>query len=212
LKGRLEWIDCVLVDDGSKWQRPLHETLQGKLRNLSVWVLCHPINQGQGAALQTGIQFARDQLNTDLFVTLDSDGQHRIEDLPAMIEKLDQEGADIVFGDRFAVSDGTQIPASRKVLLRLAIRFERLITGINLNDAHNGYRVFRRSFAEKLDLKQNRMAHATEFKQTVREYGFKYAECPVVILYSQETLAKGQKDLGFLSILKELMNVYLFQG
>lgn len=202
-----ERIDVVLVDDGSR--TPVRVEPRPAPR-LHLHLLRHLINLGQGAALQTGVTYACDTLRSDEFVTMDSDGQHRPQDLPTLLGELRRSGARIVFGDRFS-SSGTQgIPASRRIILRAAAAFEVLLTGVKLNDAHNGFRAFDRSLAESLDLKQNRMAHATEFKQHLARTKATYSEAPVAIAYSQESLAKGQRNTGSLVILKDLLASYLF--
>src|SRR5258708_5862602 len=122
---RAQAAHCVVVDDGS------NPSELAALRNLGFSVLRHPVNLGQGAALQTGIQYARDRLRADLFATLDSDGQHRPEDLPGLVKVLEKDQADIVFGSRFVDHAAAQeIPSSRRFLLPGEIRFERALPGL----------------------------------------------------------------------------------
>jgi len=195
----------VLVDDGSS-------TPPGPVPDGLVHVLLrHPINLGQGAALQTGIAWARSPaLNADLFVTMDADGQHRCEDLEAILTPVTEDRADVSFGNRF-IRMNHSIPPMRRRLLQAGILFERVITGLRLGDSHNGYRAFNRTVARAMDIQLNRMAHATEIKQIVARGGFRYAEVAVDIAYTEETLAKGQRNVGALIILKDLMNAYLFR-
>ncbi|MGA9520763.1 MAG: glycosyltransferase family 2 protein [Myxococcaceae bacterium] len=200
--------DAVVVDDGSR--NAVDRASLPRLPNLRVHLLRHPINLGQGGALQTAVDFARDHLGAETFVTLDADGQHAPSDMPRMIHAL--ESADIVFGSRFAGVESATMPSSRRLLLRAARTFERALTGLRLTDAHNGYRAFNRATASVLALRQNRMAHATEFKQTVARHRLRYAEVPVQVTYSDETLAKGQRNTGSLMILRDLLRAYLFNG
>ena len=65
-------------------------------------VVRHPVNLGQGAAIQTGVEYARSQPGAQVFVTFDADGQHRVKDVFAMIDRLGAEDVDIVIGTRFA--------------------------------------------------------------------------------------------------------------
>ena len=102
------------------------------------------------------------------------------------------------------------MPPLRRVVLKAALAFERLLTGVRLSDAHNGFRAFNRRCAEVVQLKQNRMAHATEFKQLVARNGLRYVERPVSIRYTEETLRKGQQNMDGLKVLKDLLTVYLF--
>ena len=203
----IERVDVVLVDDGSQPAVAIDAPPGG---GLDLHLLRHYVNLGQGAALQTGISYASSVLACDLLVTMDSDGQHRPEDLPALLGELRHEGADIVFGNRFASGLPPGIPTSRLWILRAAAAFEVLLTGIRLRDAHNGFRAFTRAFALGLNLRQNRMAHATEFKQHVARSGARYREAPVSITYSADSLGKGQRSSGSLIILKDLLASYLF--
>jgi glycosyltransferase involved in cell wall biosynthesis len=175
-----------------------------------VHVLRHPVNLGQGAALQTALEYSRSISGVSLFATMDSDGQHCEADLVPMIRCLYEGKLDIVFGNRFSANRAAGMPRSRRVILRCAAQFERILTGLDLGDAHNGFRVLNRFAAEQIELRQNRMAHATQFKQLVRKYRLKYGEVPVTIRYNTETLTKGQKNSGAFIILKDLVQAYLF--
>src|ERR1700716_3333992 len=86
----------VCVDDGSA-----DATGEIALR-AGAHLVRHPVNLGQGAAIQTGIEYARSQPGAEVFVTFDADGQHRVKDALRMIDKLSAENADIVIGTRFA--------------------------------------------------------------------------------------------------------------
>jgi glycosyltransferase involved in cell wall biosynthesis len=207
----------VVVDDGSL------KELSGSVRGLSVQTgaleaqvsthfLRHLINLGQGAALRTGITYALNKLGADFFVTMDSDGQHRLEDLMTVLRPVLENQVDIVFGNRFQGRISENMPSSRKLILQGATLFERVITGLPLGDAHNGYRAFNRLVATDLKIRQNRMAHATEIKQIVAKKRHRYSEVPVSIDYSEGSLAKGQSNMGSFAILKDLLKAYLFSG
>lgn len=202
-------LSVVVVDDGSTVPAALEP--QGGVAD--VYLLRHPSNLGQGAALQTGVAFAlRLVPSVDAFVTMDADGQHDPESVRTFCEHLDQHAMDIVFGNRFLAGRSEDMPRSRALILRAACVFERWVTGLKLGDAHNGFRVFNHSVATALDLKQDRMAHATEFKQLVAKHRFRYAELPTSIAYNTQVLAKGQSNLGSFYILKDLVKAYFFNG
>ena len=71
-------------------------------RQAGAHVVRHPINLGQGAAIQTGIEYARSQPGATMFATFDADGQHRVKDVAAMIDRLAAGDVDVVIGTRFA--------------------------------------------------------------------------------------------------------------
>ena len=204
--------DVIIVDDGS--QQPLHQGLFKNVfipENVKLHLLRHQINLGPGAAIQTGIEYGRTCLECSVYATMDSDGQHSEKDLLPLLRHLETTQADIVFGNRFGEGTASGIPLSRRILLRAAVVFERYLTGLYLQDAHNGFRVFNSRCAAHIELKLNRMAHATEFKQIVRRNRLKYEEHPVHISYSADSLAKGQRNSGSLVILRDLLKTYLFE-
>jgi glycosyltransferase involved in cell wall biosynthesis len=215
IAGQAMAFDLVVVDDGSREPLDLKILEDGAGANLArtrIHLLRHLQNLGQGAALRTGITFGLRKLGSDYFVTMDSDGQHRLEDLPAVLSPVVTGTTDITFGNRFRGALSKNMPKSRRIILKAAAAFERMTTGLPLNDAHNGYRGFNRKTAELLKLRQNRMAHATEIKQIVARNGLRFVEVPVTIYYSADTLAKGQSNIGSFNILKDLLKSYLFES
>lgn len=202
----------VIVDDGSAVPVEIPLWIQTSGAFHSVHLLSHAINIGQGAALQTALQYARVNLDCDLFCTIDADGQHDPGDMTAMLQRMMSQRADIVFGNRFNREVYGSIPYFRRLLLKSAIFFELFLTGLRLSDSHNGYRMFGRKCANLIHLRQARMAHATEFKQIVSKNNLSYAESPVRISYSQEVIEKGQTNLNAMTILKDLFMIYIFQN
>lgn len=189
--------NIVCIDDGST-DHSIAEALAG-----GATVLRHPINLGQGAALQTGIEYAREQPGAQFFVTFDSDGQHQVADALAMVERLRTEPYDIIVGSRFL--DGrTNASALKKFVLRVAVLFERISTGVRLTDAHNGLRAFNLHTAFALAIRQNRMAHASEIVAQIGSNHLRYAEQPVHIVYTEYSRSKGQSLWNSVNILSEL--------
>lgn len=199
-------VHLCIVDDGST--QPISASFKNKTQWLTIHLLRHAVNLGQGAALQTGISYALELEKAHYFVTMDADGQHNPADLLALLAPVMHGQADIVFGNRFATK--SNVPMMRKLVLKLAIKFEQWLTGLNLRDAHNGYRAFSRFSASKIRLEQNRMAHATEFKLICKKTQLRVSEVPVAIRYSDETLSKGQSSLGAIKIMKDLITHTIF--
>lgn len=189
--------NIVVVDDGSKDITAEAASAAGAL------VVRHPINLGQGAALQTGIDYALIN-GADVIVTFDADGQHRIEDAVAMIIELSERQLDIVCGSRFLGITSETMPLKRKLLLKLAALFTRITTGIPVTDAHNGLRALSRKAALSIRITQNRMAHASEIISQIHEKSLTFAEIPVEIIYTDYSLSKGQKMSNSINILMDL--------
>jgi Glycosyltransferases involved in cell wall biogenesis len=188
--------DVIVVDDGSR------DATGDIALAAGATVLTHPINLGQGAALQTGIEFAVAQ-GFDYVATFDADGQHDPDDVQAMVAALEGTGTQIALGSRF-IRHADSVPPARRLLLRAATVFTRVTTGMNVSDAHNGLRVLRADAARCIRLRQNRMAHASEILEEIGRHRLSYVEVPVHIRYTKYSIAKGQSGLGAFNIMLDL--------
>ncbi len=184
----------VCVDDGSR-----DDTSDIALA-AGAHVVRHPVNLGQGAAIQTGVEYARSQPSAAVFVTFDADGQHRVKDVLAMIDRLSKGDVDIVIGTRFAGSTVSHTPPLKRLILRTAAALSPSSHRLGLTDAHNGLRVFNKTVAEHLNLTMNGMSHASEFVKLIDENGWRVVEEPVEILYTEYSMSKGQPLLNGVNI------------
>jgi glycosyltransferase involved in cell wall biosynthesis len=182
----------VVVDDGSS------DGTAGEVLKRPVWLARHAVNLGQGAALQTGIALALER-QAETIVTFDADGQHCTSDVPVLLERLAASGADFALGSRF-LGKAQGIPWSRKLMLRMAVLFTRVFSGVALTDAHNGLRAMTRRGAQQVHITMNRMEHASEIIDQIVRSGLKYVEVPVTVRYTVDTLAKGQKTSAALRL------------
>ncbi len=165
----------------------------------NVLAVSHMVNRGQGAALQTGNEMALN-LGAEIIVHFDADGQHQVQDIAKIIEPLLNEQADLVFGSRF-LENKSKIPWLKKYfILKPAIFFNWLFTGLKLSDAHNGFRALSKKAAQQINIRQDGMAHATEIMNQVRQYDLKYQEVGVEIIYQEY----GQGLWGGIRIIEDL--------
>lgn len=192
-----EGYTTIVVDDGSS------DTTASLARRAGATVLRHSQNLGQGGALWTGITFALHH-GAELICTFDADGQHRVQDVERMGRCLMDHGTDVVLGSRF-LGGAYGIPFSRKLLLRLAILFTRIRSGLSLTDTHNGLRLMRADAARKLDLRQLGMAHASEIIERIGKLKFKVCEAPVTVHYTEYSVRKGQSSVDSIKILIDLL-------
>ena len=183
----------VCVNDGST------DGSAAEILRAGAYLVDHPINMGQGAALQTGIEFARVLPGVQRFVTFDADGQHLVDDAVRLLTTLEAGDLDIVLGSRFL---GASIGASRwrKALLRTAVRFSNMTSGIRLTDAHNGLRAFNRHVADTIEITAPDMTHASEIIELIARNGYRYREVPVTIHYTAYSLGKGQASVNAVNI------------
>ncbi|MBI3462292.1 MAG: glycosyltransferase [Planctomycetes bacterium] len=212
---------CVVVDDGSE-----DGTAEVAAAHRAV-VLRHAAKRGQGRALRTGLDFVLgrpldesvvvlhaggDQVpplappsqggesRPEVIVTMDADGQHDPNDLPALVEPILQGECDVALGSRF-LGAAPGMPRRRRWLLKSALFFTRWTSGLRLTDTHNGFRAFSRAAAEKLHLTLDRMAYASQIFDQIRAHGLSFREVPVTVRYTKRILAKGQHAWGVIPIL-----------
>lgn len=184
----------VCVDDGST-----DGTGDIALRS-GAHLVRHPVNLGQGAAIQTGVEYARRQPGARFFATFDADGQHRVKDLAAMVDRLGAGDVDVVIGTRFSGRETRRPPFVKRVVLQTAARLSRRGRRLGLTDTNNGLRVFNKKVADGLDITMGGMSHANEFVTLIDENHWRVAEQPVEVLYTEYSKSKGQPLLNGVNI------------
>ena len=192
-KALKKYKHIVCVNDGSR------DNSAAEIAKTEAYLVNHPINMGQGAALQTGIEFARQIKGVKWFVTYDADGQHRLEDVAMMIKTMRENPTDFVLGSRF-LGETINMPKLKKVLLLAAIRFSNVTSGVKLTDTHNGLRVFNKKVADEIQITMPDMAHASEILEIIARNKYTYQEVPVVIEYTDYSRSKGQSMINAINI------------
>jgi len=193
----------ILVDDGSNESLSLSEI------TIPFYFLQHPKNLGQGAALQTGMEFAR-SLQADIVIHFDADGQHDPYDIERLIEPIISNSADVVIGSRFLKKQNinnsiiSKIPFRKKLILQCARLIQFIYTGTMLSDSQMGLRAISGSALQSIKITENRMAHAIELIQIFRNKKLLIKEVPVNIIYTEYSNSKGQKLLNGLFIVVRL--------
>lgn len=188
-----EYKYVVCINDGSS------DNSREEILKTKAYFVDHPINMGQGAALQTGVEFAR-SLPVEYFVTYDADGQHRLEDVREMIRTIKRDKTDFVLGSRFLGKEAVNMPKMKRIILKMAIRFSNIISGVKLTDTHNGLRVFNRKVANSIQITLPDMAHASEILEIIYRNKYTYTEVPVVIEYTDYSRGKGQSIINAVNI------------
>ena len=194
----------IVVDDGSEIP------VASQLNNLPVHILRHEVNLGQGAALQTGIEYALSN-NAGYIVSFDADGQHQSADIDKMLQPLLDQEADITLGSRFITGSKHNMTSGRKILVKMGRWLNYLLTGLLLTDAHNGLRAMNRKAASSIRITENRMAHATELLTEIKKNKLRYKEIPVTIHYTAYSKSKGQTAWSSFRIFFDLLLNKIFR-
>ena len=190
--------NIVAVNDGSA------ENSAAEIHAAGAHLVNHPVNLGQGAAIQTGVEYARAQLGARCFVTFDADGQHQVADVVRMVERLRTEPVDIVVGTRFADGAGTDnVPWIKRVVLKTVVFLSPRTRKLGLTDAHNGLRAFNAKVAAEMNIRMNGMSHASEIVAMMDKLNWRVAEEPVDILYTDYSMSKGQSLVNGVNILAD---------
>ena len=181
------YTNIVVIDDGSS------DSTSSAASKAGAITLKHKINQGQGAALRTGINYCLSK-GAELIVTFDADGQHSVKDIPRMIAPVVSGNYDISLGSRF-LRQGSNVPIIRSILLQGGAFMFLIFYGVKLTDSHNGFRVMSRHAAKSIRITCDRMEHASEIIEKIGKYKLKYKEIPVTIKYTSYSKSKGQGNL-----------------
>ncbi len=186
--------NIVVVDDGSSDGTFMVAKLAGAV------VLSHEVNRGQGAALQTGNEYALGK-GASTVVHFDADGQFNPADIAKSLAVMQNKNLDVILGSRF-LDNRSQIPwTKRYIILPIARFINRLLTGLKLTDVHNGFRILSRRALEVINISQDRMAHNSEIIKQVKEKNLSYLEYPVEVTYNEY----GQGVGGGLKIIWEIL-------
>ena len=196
--------ELIVVDDGSIIN------LKNFIKDLNVTVLRHKVNLGQGAAIQTGLDYSL-LMGAKYIVTFDADGQHKASEIERLLTPLISNDADIVFGSRFLIGASHNMPFARKILIQMARYINYAFTGLLLSDAHNGMRAMNQAAAREISITENGMAHASEILVHVKKSRLRYSEVPVSVIYDEYSLKKGQSGWHAARILLDLIQAKIFR-
>lgn len=188
--------NVVCVDDGSR------DGSAARIAETPAHLVKHPINLGQGASLQTGIDYAL-RRGAERIVTFDADGQHDVEDAERMVEIVRSGEADVALGSRF-LETTEPVPALKRLVLRTVAALSPSSRKLQLTDAHNGLRVLSRPAVEQLRISMNGMAHASEIVASLARSSWRIVEVPVTIRYTEYSRSKGQSLFNGVNILFDL--------
>lgn len=188
-------LDYLVINDGSS------DHTEEVLQKIKANFVSHPINRGLGAALGTGLEYARDN-NYDFAVTLDADGQHDPKEIANIVKPIIENKADFVIGTRIFKKG---MPLTRKVLTFLASLATYTFTGVWTTDSQSGFRAFSKKAIQMIRIDVDRMEVSTEFFNQSRKNRLRYKEVEITPIYTDYSLRKGQNMLNSFNILGKLV-------
>ena len=189
--------NIVVVDDGSM------DATYKNAKAAGATTLQHLVNRGYGAALRTGMEYAK-RNNAKFVVTIDADGQQNPAEIKDLLKPLQENKADIALGSRF-LTRKSNVPFWRKVFLKGGIWVTYLFYGLLLTDSHNGFRAINHKALHSMKFELDRMEHSSEYPSEIKRRRLRYVEIPVTVTYTDETMEKGQKTSNAFVILFKMI-------
>ena len=172
--------DSIIVcDDGSS------DMTSEISKNLGAIVISHKKNMGYGAALRTIFQKSV-ELDSDILVTFDADGQHRIEDINKILQPLENNEADVVIGSRF-LDNKSKVPNYRKIGIKVITQVTNASLKKKLTDSQSGFRAYNKHALTQISPSEMGMGISTEILIKASSKGLRIAEIPITILYHDDT-------------------------
>lgn len=193
--------NIIVVDDGSSDDTVMIAQEQGAT------VISHLVNLGPGAATQTGMDYAVKN-GAKVVVTIDGDNQHYPSDIWSLLRTMEQEQVDVVIGSRFLEKD-TSIPLHRRWLNRVGNWVTALFTGLLVSDSQSGLKAMRINFVEKANIQLDGYEFCTEIINMIRRQKSSFAEVPINVKYTQESLSKGQNFLNGFRMIGTFVRYFL---
>ena len=172
--------DIIVCDDGS------NDLTREIAEGLGATVISHKTNKGYGAAINSLFLKAK-ELKTEVLVTFDADGQHRIEDIPIVIEPIKNNEAGLVIGSRFLDTKSEDMPNYRKVGIKIITKVTNLSIKKDLTDSQSGFRAYGMKALQEIIPADEGMGVSTEILIKANNIGLKIAEVPIKVSYSGNT-------------------------
>jgi len=175
-----EITDSIIVcDDGST------DKTSAIAKEFGAKVVRHEKNQGYGGAIRSIFQMAS-EINSDVLVTFDADGQHRIEDINKVLQPIKDEQSDIVIGSRF-LNKNNEVPGYRKIGIKIITQVTNATIKENFTDSQSGFRAYRKQVLENIVLTEQGMGISTEILIKASKKKFRITETPIKIIYHGDT-------------------------
>ncbi|MFW5888659.1 MAG: glycosyltransferase family 2 protein, partial [Patescibacteria group bacterium] len=208
LENVIKYVDeAVVVDDRSQdntsrevRKAQIDHKCSKDLHQKKITLIRHPINRGQGAALQTGNSYSLAR-GADIIVHFDADGQFLAEEIPDLIKPIMEEKVDACFGSRFLGKRSNLPLLKEKLILPMGKIVNRLFFKIKTTDPQNGFRALSRQATLKIKIEQDKMAHCSEILHKAHKEKLRIKEVPITVIYHEY----GQNFSGGVRIIKDII-------
>ena len=172
--------DIIVCDDGS------NDLTREIAEGLGATVISHETNKGYGAAIKSLFLKAK-ELKTEVLVTFDADGQHRIEDIPIVSQPIMNNEAELIIGSRFLDTESEDMPNYRKVGIKIITKVTNLSIKKDLTDSQSGFRAYSMRALQNITPSDDGMGVSTEILIKANNTGLKIGEVPIKVSYSGNT-------------------------
>ena len=169
----------IVCDDGSS------DMTSEISKNLGAVVISHKKNMGYGAAINSIFQKSK-EMKSDLLVTFDADGQHRVEDIEKVVEPIKNNDADLVIGSRF-LDEKSNIPNYRKIGIKVITQVTNASIKKKLTDSQSGFRAYNKQVLSQISPSDMGMGISTEILIKSSSKGLRIMEVPITVLYEGGT-------------------------
>ena len=170
---------------------------------MGVFVINHEKNLGYGAAIRSIFLKAK-ELDGDILVTFDADGQHRIEDIEKVTKPIIDQEVDLVIGSRFLDESEKEVPQYRKVGIKVITKITNASIKKQLTDSQSGFRAYSKKVLVELNPSELGMGISTEILIKASSKNFRITEVPIKILYAGDTSTHNPVSHGSSVILSTI--------
>jgi glycosyltransferase involved in cell wall biosynthesis len=188
--------DIIVCDDGSG------DLTAEIAKELGADVISHKRNLGYGAGIRSIFLKAR-EINADVLITFDADGQHRIEDIDSVLKPMINDEADIIIGSRF-LTENNKIPKYRRIGIKAITSITNSSIGKKLSDSQSGFRAYNKKILENITPSESGMGVSTEILIKASKKKFRISEVPIIVSYEGDTSTQNPVSHGASVILSTI--------
>ncbi len=157
-------------------------------------VIRHTRNLGYGATIQSIFNKAR-ELNCDVLVTIDADGQHNYQEIKDLVKPIQDDDADLVIGSRF-LGKKTDMPKYRKIGIKTLTKITNAIEDLNITDSQSGFRAYSKKAITSIFPVEDSMGVSTEILVKASQKKLRIIEVPIVVSYEGDTSTQNPASHG----------------